>query len=175
MTRALFIGRFQPFHTGHLSVLRALEQAGYAEVIIGIGSAQYDHLPDNPFSFAERQEMIATVLRASGFSIPYYIVAIPDIHDDARWVHHVNQLVQQAAGNYDVVFTGNDWVKNLYDKNLLETPRDNVSVQPVEKVVIIEATSIRAMICSGDVRWKSYVHPCIQATTQQRVLEISKM
>lgn len=166
MKRALFIGRFQPFHSGHLSVLQALERAGFNEVIIGIGSSQYEHVPDNPFSFAERQEMITTVLRDSGFSIPYYIVALPDIHDDARWVAHVTSIVTAAAENFDVVVTGNDWVKKLFDQ-----ANNIASVQPVEKVIIIEATSIRQMIRTGDDRWKHYVHPNIQSKVQQRILE----
>lgn len=165
MRRALFIGRFQPFHTGHLSVLRALEQAGYNEVIIGVGSAQYECLPDNPFSFAERQNMITTVLRASGFSIPYYIVALPDIHDDARWVAHVTSLVEAAAGPFDVVVTGNDWVKDLF-----EQAKGNV--QPVHKVIMIDGTAIRQMITAGDEGWKQYVHTGIQELVEKRVLEI---
>lgn len=164
MKRALFIGRFQPFHSGHLSVLQALERTGFNEVIIGIGSSQYEHVPDNPFSFAERQEMISTVLRDSGFSIPYYIVALPDIHDDARWVAHVTSIVTAAAENFDVVVTGNDWVKKLFEKA-------HGPVQPVEKVIMIEATIIRQMIRTGDDQWKHYVHPSIQTKVQHRVLE----
>jgi nicotinamide-nucleotide adenylyltransferase len=40
LRRGLLIGRFQPFHIGHL---KAIEQATSEndEVIIGIGSAQY--------------------------------------------------------------------------------------------------------------------------------------
>lgn len=47
MKRGFYIGRFQPYHNGHQSVLEhiALE---VDEIVIGIGSAQLSHLTDNP-------------------------------------------------------------------------------------------------------------------------------
>ncbi|RLF01945.1 MAG: nicotinamide-nucleotide adenylyltransferase, partial [Thermoprotei archaeon] len=57
MGRGLFVGRFQPFHLGHLKALRwILERED--EVIICIGSAQYSHSLRNPFTVGERVEMI---------------------------------------------------------------------------------------------------------------------
>ena len=47
--RALFVGRFQPFHYGHLHAVRTiLEEA--EELVIVVGSAQMSHEPDNPFT-----------------------------------------------------------------------------------------------------------------------------
>mgnify|MGYP001262099234 CR=1 FL=1 len=46
---ALFIGRFQPFHKGHLSALRWIA-AKSSKVIVAIGSAQKSFEPDNPFT-----------------------------------------------------------------------------------------------------------------------------
>ena len=42
--KALFIGRFQPFHLGHLLLLQRLSTQ-YEEIIIGIGSSQYHDTP----------------------------------------------------------------------------------------------------------------------------------
>ena len=55
--KALFIGRFQPFHLGHLLLLQRLSKQ-YDEFIIGIGSSQYQNTYDNPFSEEERRQMI---------------------------------------------------------------------------------------------------------------------
>jgi len=52
---ALFIGRFQPFHSGHLD---AIKQISEEEIIIGIGSSQYSKTEENPYSFEERKKMI---------------------------------------------------------------------------------------------------------------------
>ena len=55
--RALFVGRFQPFHNGHIHAIgEILEESD--ELIIVVGSAQMSHEPDNPFTAGERLEMI---------------------------------------------------------------------------------------------------------------------
>ncbi len=54
---AVIIGRFQPFHDGHVSVVkRALELA--TEVVVVIGSANQPRTIKNPFTVAERMAMI---------------------------------------------------------------------------------------------------------------------
>ncbi|MEM3079801.1 MAG: adenylyltransferase/cytidyltransferase family protein, partial [Thermoproteota archaeon] len=52
-SRGLFIGRFQPFHLGHLKAVEYIINR-VDEVIIGIGSAQYSHTLENPFTAGER-------------------------------------------------------------------------------------------------------------------------
>lgn len=154
MKRALFIGRFQPFHTGHMSVLQELRELGFDEVIIGIGSAQYQRTADNPLSFAERSSMITMVLETMQYPLRYHIVALPDINDDTGWVRHVNALVHAAAGDYDAVFTGNDLVRRLFEAA-------HGQVKPVHKIIMIDGTTIRKMIIDGDERWREFIHPSI--------------
>ena len=55
--RALFIGRFQPFHKGHLKIIQQASET-YDQILVGIGSSQYSHTVDNPFTAEERTEMI---------------------------------------------------------------------------------------------------------------------
>ncbi|HDH28034.1 MAG TPA: nicotinamide-nucleotide adenylyltransferase, partial [Euryarchaeota archaeon] len=51
--RALLIGRFQPFHKGHLAVIKKiLSEAD--ELIIVVGSSQHRGAVENPFSADER-------------------------------------------------------------------------------------------------------------------------
>ena len=50
---ALFIGRFQPFHKGHLSAVKWIA-ARSSKVIIAIGSAEKENEPKNTFSEKER-------------------------------------------------------------------------------------------------------------------------
>ena len=59
----IIIGRFQPFHNGHLElVLKALED--YTDdLIIFIGSAQKSRTNRNPFTYFERSVMIREVLQ----------------------------------------------------------------------------------------------------------------
>ena len=57
----LFIGRFQPFHLGHLdTIVRIVTECGYVK--IAVGSAQYSNTPKNPFTYKERERMIRAAL-----------------------------------------------------------------------------------------------------------------
>lgn len=105
--RALFIGRFQPFHNGHLAMVRRILETN-DEIIVGIGSAQYSHTGENPFTAGERYEMIKRALDAEGIH-DYHIVPIPDTHVHSVWVSHIISLVPK----FDVVYTNSDLVVRL--------------------------------------------------------------
>lgn len=108
--KALFIGRFQPFHQGHLLLLQRLSTR-YETIIIGIGSSQYHDTADNPFSEKERSQMITETLDAAGIR-NYQIVSIPDIHDPPRWVDHVCSIV----ADFDVVIANNPFTRKLFSQ-----------------------------------------------------------
>ena len=55
--KALFVGRFQPLHKGHLQVFQNISKE-YDEVIIGIGSSQYSDTSKNPFTSKEGKLML---------------------------------------------------------------------------------------------------------------------
>jgi nicotinamide-nucleotide adenylyltransferase len=108
--KALFIGRFQPFHLGHLLLLQRLATQ-YEELIIGIGSSQYHDTSDNPFSETERYQMISRSLDAVGID-DYRIVSIPDIHNPPKWVDHVCSLVS----DFDVAIANNPFTRKLFSE-----------------------------------------------------------
>lgn len=54
---AVFIGRFQPFHNGHLQVIEHGLQIA-ERVIVLVGSATAASSPKNPFTYEERKTMI---------------------------------------------------------------------------------------------------------------------
>ena len=108
--KVLFIGRFQPFHNGHLLVLQQISKQ-YEEVIIGIGSSQEKDTNDNPFSEEERKLMITRSLDAVGIH-NYQVAAIPDIHDPPRWVAHVCSILS----GFNVVITNNPLTRKLFSE-----------------------------------------------------------
>ena len=57
VNRGLYVGRFQPFHLGHLGAIKAVLKE-IDEFVIVIGSAQYSHNSNNPFTAGERLVMI---------------------------------------------------------------------------------------------------------------------
>ena len=86
MTRGFYIGRFQPYHNGHQTVLERVAKA-VDEIVIGVGSAQLSHELENPFTAGERVLMITRSLATLGR--PIYVIPIEDIQRNALWVSHV--------------------------------------------------------------------------------------
>jgi cytidyltransferase-like protein len=75
---AVLIGRFQPFHKGHLSVVRnALAHA--EKVLILVGSANRARDTYNPFIYRERQKLIFDVLQGEHDLWPRAIGALDAI------------------------------------------------------------------------------------------------
>lgn len=107
----VLIGRFQPFHKGHLLlVLKALETVELLK--IGIGSMQYDHTIENPFTFQERKEMIQRALKEANVdSSRYQVYGIPDLHDMSRWTKSIEDIV----GDYDLFYSNNEWTRQLVE------------------------------------------------------------
>jgi nicotinamide-nucleotide adenylyltransferase len=106
--KALFIGRFQPFHKGHLMAIKHLSKK-YDEIILGIGSSQYSKTVDNPFSSDERILMIKESLKQENIS-NYKIILIPDLNNPPRWVDHVLSI----NSDFDIVVSNNDFTKKLF-------------------------------------------------------------
>lgn len=143
---ALFIGRFQPFHLGHLSVIQQILTENN-HLIIGIGSSQYSKTPDNPYSFNERATMIRAALNEADIPQDHYqIIAIPDIHDETNWTSHVRQLTP----HFDLIYTGSPIVKKLFEIDG-QTP-----IRPVIFKHTINATEIRELMATGG-EWKHLV------------------
>jgi len=117
--KALFIGRFQPFHNGHLKVIKYI-LSKYDEIVIGIGSSQYKNTSKNPFSFNERKKMIENTLKKEGIS-DYRIIDIPDIHNPPKWVDHILSIYSDV----EVVATNNSFTKKLFENKgykVINTP-----------------------------------------------------
>ena len=106
---ALFLGRFQPFHKGHVYVLEQILET-YEQVKIGIGSAQLSFQKDNPFTAAERRRFILETLNQRGYEEQFLIYEIPDIFNASKWVDHVVSIV----GDFDTLFSNSDWVRELF-------------------------------------------------------------
>ncbi|MBW8314059.1 MAG: NUDIX domain-containing protein, partial [Hydrogenophaga sp.] len=93
---AICIGRFQGLHFGQLAVIRrALSLAPC--VVIVIGSAFQARTPKNPFTWAERVEMIRLALSKDEVARVSF-VTVRDHFDGQRWVAAVRQGVQAQLG-----------------------------------------------------------------------------
>ncbi|MCF2135686.1 MAG: nicotinamide-nucleotide adenylyltransferase [Candidatus Thorarchaeota archaeon] len=108
--RAVFVGRFQPIHNGHLSTIKQIIDSG-EELVIAVGSAQYSHTPDNPFSGGERIMLIKRALLDEGLPLDRIdIVPVPDIHIHPLWVAHLKSFVPY----FEKAYTHNPLVRKLF-------------------------------------------------------------
>jgi nicotinamide-nucleotide adenylyltransferase len=152
--RGLLVGRFQPFHSGHVAVVRHLKQERPAEpLILGIGSAEEAYTIDNPFTAAERYEMISRSLDEAKVG-GWVAIPIPDIHRHSLWVAHVEELLPP----FGRVYTNNPLTKSLFERG--EYP---VEATPLFERARFEGTAIRRMIRDDTPGWRDRVPPTVAA------------
>lgn len=93
---AVFIGRFQPFHLGHREVInQGLEQADH--VVVLVGSARSPRCNRNPFTFAERKDMIRNAFSGENRERVIVLPLEDATYNDAQWVLNVQKQVEQGA------------------------------------------------------------------------------
>ena len=143
MATALFVGRFQPFHNGHLKVIKSIIKEN-SSVIIGIGSSQESNTADNPFSYEERKRMIAETLKANNIT-RFKICEIPDFFDDEKWAGYIAQKLPK----FDVAYSG-----NIVTLGCLKG--HGLTVKKVGLINGISSTEIRTRI-TRDGNWQAMV------------------
>ena len=142
--RGFYVGRFQPYHNGHQSVLEHI--AGKVdEIIIGVGSAQLSHHTDNPFTAGERVMMITRSLESLG--CPYYVIPIEDIQRNALWVGHVRSM----APPFDICYSSNPLVVRLFREAGMK-----VMSPAMYERELLSGTEIRRRMLAGEP-WKNLV------------------
>jgi nicotinamide-nucleotide adenylyltransferase len=107
--RGLMVGRFQPFHNGHLYLSNQILQE-CDELIIAIGSAQFNYIYKDPFTAGERVLMIHAALLESKIDLTRcYVIPIVNDENNARWLAHLRSMVP----SFNILYSGNDFVTNL--------------------------------------------------------------
>ena len=141
----LLIGRFQPFHLGHLdAVLFGLSRT--ENLFIGIGSSNKSNERKNPFSAEERTEMIISSIESSMID-RLKIFDIPDVDNHEKWTFEIDQIIPK----YDVVFTNDEFTKTLFEKRKIDVIP--VVLKDREK---FSGTNIRELI-ADDKNWQDFV------------------
>ncbi len=141
----LLVGRFQPFHLGHLSAVD-FALAKTDTLWLGIGSSNKTRERDNPFSADERQEMIAESL-GSVRSPRVRVFPIPDVDDHQRWIKSIDDVVPR----YGMVFTIDRLTAHLYSERGVRVVR-----VPLVNRDALSGTGIRTLIRDGG-RWEHLV------------------
>lgn len=142
---SLLIGRFQPFHKGHLEVVKKVAEES-DHLTIGIGSAQHSHTPENPFTAGERYLMIADTLREEGIK-NFYIVPIEDLNRYSVWVSQVISL----SPPFVRVYSNNPLTRRLFFESGFE-----VRTPPLFNRSEYSGTEVRRRM-AADEDWRSLV------------------
>ena len=88
----VFIGRFQPFHMGHMAVIEAgLQQA--EQLIVLCGSAHQPRSVRNPWSIAEREAMIRGAIGPAENERIHIAPLMDIVYNDESWVRNVQATV----------------------------------------------------------------------------------
>lgn len=148
MNRGFYIGRFQPYHNGHHTMIEHI--AGKVdELVLGIGSADVSHTAKNPFTAGERIMMLTKAVREfeRKYDLVTYVVPIEDIERNAVWVSHV----QSMCPDFEVVYSNNPLVIQLFEESGIE-----VNQSPMFDRERLEGTDIRESMIDNDP-WRGRV------------------
>ena len=141
----LLIGRFQPFHLGHLEALQfALSKVD--KLWVGLGSSNKPIEKSNPFSAEERKEMILSSIDDS-MKNKIIIYFIPDVDNHVKWIEKIDTIVPK----FDIVFSNDPLTDHLYSKRTVQV----ISI-PFLKRDQLSGTRIRDLIKS-DQKWDDLV------------------
>ena len=141
----LLIGRFQPFHLGHLEALQfALSKVD--KLWVGLGSSNKPTEKNNPFSAQERKTMILSSIDNS-MKNKISIYFIPDLDNHVKWIEKIDTIVPK----FDIVFSNDPLTDHLYSKR-------TISVIPIPFLNRdkLSGTNIRNLITS-DQKWENFV------------------
>jgi nicotinamide-nucleotide adenylyltransferase len=145
--RGLFVGRFQPFHKGHLEVIKRIVKEA-DELVIIVGSSQYSHRLDNPFTAGERITMIRKALEEEEIKLSrIWIIPVPDVHQHALWV---SQIVGYSP-KFDIVYANEPLTRRLFTEAGFKVE----SMALIKREVYL-ATEIRKRMLNGE-NWKELV------------------
>lgn len=143
--RGLVVGRFQPFHKGHLKAIQeALSESD--DVVVVIGSAEESHTADNPLTASERYQMILSSLTDEEIA-RVHVVPVRDIHRYSVWVNHIESYVPP----FDVVFTNSPITRSLFSQVGYDV-RSTKAYNPKQ----YKGSEIRSRIAEGG-RWRHLV------------------
>ncbi|GCF14367.1 nicotinamide-nucleotide adenylyltransferase [Haloarcula mannanilytica] len=146
--RGFYIGRFQPYHNGHHSMVERIAEE-VDELVLGIGSADDSHTTHDPFTAGERIMMITKAV--AEYDLTTYVVPLEDINRNAVWVSHVESM----CPDFDVAYSNNPLVVRLFEEAGIE-----VRQSPMFDRDRLEGSEIRQRMID-DESWRDRVPPSV--------------
>ena len=110
----IFIGRFQPVHEGHIHAL-GIAASQVEKLYILVGSADQCRSIKNPWTYAERVQMIRVKMHAAGIK-NYDTIPLNDYqYSDTQWMSDVRATIEHFGMGSPILFghvkDGNDYLR----------------------------------------------------------------
>ncbi len=152
----LFIGRFQPFHLGHQSIVQAaLKKLDF--LILVIGSSEAPRSLKNPFSFEERRQLIQNNLNfflSPADRARVQIIGVPDFPTDLAWINAILEGLEKINCNplagAEIWVIGHDKDDSTYYLELLQQTK-SFKLMLLDNFKNIDASLIRHLYFSPEL------------------------
>lgn len=149
--RGLMMGRFQPFHLGHLELVRQI-LSECDEVVIALTGSQFNYIEKDPFTAGERIEMIHDALNEDKIDLSKcFIVPIENQFNVATWASYLESILPE----FNKVYSGNEYVDML----LADSGYDVITPKFLDRLNY-NATRIRKLI-AAEKEWEKLVPPAV--------------
>lgn len=150
---ALMIGRFQPFHNGHVNMFTSLYCLGIKKLVIVIGRDVKNDKLRNPIEPMLIGNVIQSFIKRCSDTpfqgMKFDVKIIDDINRPNEYAGYISEKTGLNADN-SLIASNNPYVLDCFKK----WPQFTMGS---EKNFRISATKIREMIKSGDTSWKELV------------------
>ena len=157
----VFIGRFQPFHTAHLEIVKRATALTDNLVII-VGSAKQPRTYKNPFSAKERAAMIRAA--CGGLAMTVHIEENTDsMYNDEAWASRVQGIVSkyQVLGGTTGIIGHKKDESSFYLEMFPQWKYENV-----DEVEPLSAVDIRDLYFKQDTNF-NFIRGVVPKTTLQ--------
>lgn len=126
MKNKVFIGRFQPIHEGHISVIKEAIKDG-SNLLILVGSSNSFRSVKNPWTFKDRFGHILNSLDLKELNSNLVIKPLNDYkYNDAQWISDVRAIVYKTYGASPITLVGFDKPGNEYLKWFPDWEYENI-------------------------------------------------
>ncbi|MCU4801035.1 nicotinamide-nucleotide adenylyltransferase [Halobacteria archaeon HArc-gm2] len=156
--RGFYIGRFQPYHNGHHTMVSTIADE-VDELVLGIGSAGDSHSAHDPFTAGERIMMITKAVREyeREHDLVTYVVPIEDLNRNSVWVSHV----QSMSPSFEVAYSNNPLVVQLFEEAGIEVRQSSMFERDR-----LEGSDIRQRMIDGET-WRDRVPDAVVETIEE--------
>jgi nicotinamide-nucleotide adenylyltransferase len=144
--RGLMIGRYQPFHLGHLSLAEQI-LSECEELVVAIGSPEANFSFNDPFTAGERITMVHESLKKCGLRMSNcYVLPVPNSNNNYTWFENIRSIIPKVK----TVYSGNQFVQLLLPKDV------KVKSPTFVRYKIFNGTRIRNLIVRNG-NWQDLV------------------